>query len=145
MPAAKSVKTSRQEKTKQFDVVYSRLTEMLQKHKDKLSVAVEKPGELWMAVTGAVYRGKPLFFAGVRMGKNYVSYHLMSVYMRKVEMSPELRKRKQGEACFNFASVDEQLFGELDQLTVSGLKNYRPEVLEKDLEAYKKKQARAKL
>jgi len=145
MPATKTVKVSGQEKPKQFDAVYSRLSEMLRKHKDKLSVAIEKPGEFWMAVTGEIYRGKPLVFAGMRMGKNYVSYHLMSVYMREVEMSAELTKRRQGKACFNFAEVDEKLFAELDKLTTSGLKDYRTEVLEKELKAYKKKQARAKL
>jgi hypothetical protein len=139
MAVVKSAKKSGQEKTKQFDAVYSRLSEMLLKHKDRLSVAIEKPGEFWMAVTGAMYRGKPLVFAGVRMGKNYVSYHLMSVYMRKVEMSPELKKRLQGKACFNFSTVDEKLFGELDELTTSGLKDYRPEVLEKESKWYKMK------
>ncbi|HEY4838112.1 MAG TPA: hypothetical protein VIH72_05875 [Candidatus Acidoferrales bacterium] len=139
MAAAKTAKINPQEKTKQFDAVYSRLSEMLLKHKDRLSVAIEKPGEFWMAVTGATYRGKPLVFAGVRMGKNYVSYHLMSVYMRKVEMSPELKKRLQGKACFNFSTVDEKLFGELDTLTALGLKDYRPEVLEKESKWYKKK------
>jgi hypothetical protein len=139
MPATKSTKINRKEKTNQFDAVYSRLSEMLLRHKNKLSLAIEKPGEFWMAVTGATYRGKPLVFAGVRMGKNYVSYHLMSVYMRKVEMSPELKKRLQGKACFNFSAVDEKLFGELDELTASGLKDYRPEVLEKESKWYKKK------
>jgi hypothetical protein len=139
MAVAKSAKLNRQEKTKQFDEVYSRLFGMLRKHKDKLSVGVEKPGEVWMAVTGATYRGKPLLFAGVRMGKNYVSYHLMSVYMRKVGMSAELKKRLQGKACFNFAAVDEKLFKELDELTASGLKDYRPEVLEKESKWFKKK------
>lgn len=138
MPVAKSAKLGSQEKVKQFDEVYSRLFGMLQKHKDRLSVGMEKPGEVWMAVTGAMYRGRPLFFAGVRMGKNYVSYHLMSVYMRKVEMSAELRKRLQGKACFNFSTVDEKLFKELDKLTTSGLKDYRPEVLEKESKWYKK-------
>jgi hypothetical protein len=139
MPATKSTKINRKDKTNQFDAVYSRLSEMLLRHKNKLSLAIEKPGEFWMAVTGATYRGKPLVFAGVRMGKNYVSYHLMSVYMRKVEMSPELKKRLQGKACFNFSTVDEKLFGELDKLTASGLKDYRPEVLEKESKWYKKK------
>lgn len=138
MPAIKSKKVNRHEQAKQFDLIYKRLNEMLRKHKDKLSVGLEKPGEIWMAVTGAMYRGRPLFFAGVRMGKNYVSYHLMSVYMRKVEISPELKKRMQGKACFNFSEVDEKLFGELDKLTASGLKDYRPEVLEKESKWYKK-------
>jgi hypothetical protein len=139
MTAAKEEKLNREEKAKQFATVYSRLSEMLLRHKERLSVAIEKPGEFWMAVTGATYRGKPLVFAGVRMGKNYVSYHLMSVYMRKVEISPELKKRLQGKACFNFSTVDEKLFGELDKLTASGLKDYRPEVLEKESKWYKKK------
>ena len=58
MAAAKSAKSSGKEKAKQFDVVYSRLSEMLRKHKDKLSVAIEKPGEFWMAVTGAMYHAE---------------------------------------------------------------------------------------
>jgi len=29
----------------------------------------------------AVHKGKPVWFAAIRMGKNYVSYHLMPVYM----------------------------------------------------------------
>ena|SRR5579862_7682091 len=142
MPAAKSTKVNRHEQKKQFEAVYLRMAKMLHKHKDKLSVAIEKPGEFWMAVTGAMYRGKPLVFAGVRTGKNYVSYHLMSVYMREVEISAELKKRMQGKACFNFASVDEKLFKELDQLTTSGLKDYRPEVLEKEAKWYKENKRR---
>jgi len=137
MPATKTVKVNRQ--AKEFGEVYSRLCKMLRKHKDKLSVAVEKPGTLWMSVTGAIFRGKPLFFAGVRMGKKYVSYHLMSVYMRKVEMSPELKKRMQGKACFNFSAIDEKLFSELEKLTATGLKNYRPEVLQQEFKAHERK------
>ena len=124
---------------KNLDPVYSRLCEMFTRHKGKLSVAVKKPGTLWMAVTGAMYRGKPLFYGGVKMGKNYVSYHLMSIYMLDVEISPELNKRKQGKACFNFAEVDEKLFGELDRLTVAAMKDFTPEILEKRLAAYKTK------
>jgi hypothetical protein len=73
------------------------------------------------------------------MGKNYVSYHLVTVYMSKVKMSPELKKRMQGLGCFNFTSIDEKLFGELDKLTSDGLKNYSGKTLEKKMEARKKK------
>jgi len=139
MPATKSTKANRQEQAKKFDAVYSRLCQLLRKHKNKLSVMVEKPGTLWMDVTGELYRGKPLFFGGVRLGKNYVSYHLMPVYMTKVGLSPELKKRMQGKACFNFSSVDEKLFGELDKLTAEGLKNFNAENLEKKVKAYKNK------
>jgi hypothetical protein len=139
MPATKPVKANRQEQAKEFGAVYARLCQMLRKHEGKLSVAVEKPGTLWMEVTGAIYRGKPLYYGGVRMGKNYVSYHLMSIYMRKVPLSAELKKRMQGMTCFNFTSIDEKLFGELDKLTVDGLNDFRPEILDKELKIYQKK------
>jgi|SRR5579864_5831010 len=135
----KTVKPNRQEQTKQFEAVYARLCELLGKHKGTLSVGIEKPGTVWMSVIGETYRGKPLYYAGVRMGKNYVSYHLVTVYMNKVKMSPELKKRMQGKGCFNFTSIDEKLFGELDKLTAEGLKNYSGKTLEKKMEARKKK------
>jgi hypothetical protein len=135
----KTVKPNRQEQAKQFEAVYARLFKLLSKHKDKLSVGIRKPGTIWMSVNGETYRGKPLYYAGVRMGKNYVSYHLVTVYMNKVKMSPELKKRMQGLGCFNFTSIDEKLFSELDKLTVEGLKNYSGKTLEKKMEARKKK------
>jgi hypothetical protein len=137
--SAKSGKVNNQGQTKQFEAVYTRLYELLRKHKDKLSVGIEKPGTIWMSVNGETYRGKPLYYAGVRMGKNYVSYHLVTVYMNKVRMSPELKKRMQGLGCFNFTSIDEKLFGELDRLTTEGLKNYSGKMLEKKMGARKKK------
>src|SRR6266571_9474424 len=66
---------------------------------------------------------QPLCFGGVRRGKNYVSFYLMSVYacpdLLKA-MSPELKKRMQGKSCFNFKEVDKKLFGELKTLTKDG-------------------------
>ena len=138
MPA-KTAKANRQEQAKQFEAIYARLCELLGKHKDKLSVGIEKPGTIWMSVIGETYRGKPLYYAGARLGKNYVSYHLVTVYMNKVRMSPELKKRMQGKGCFNFTSMDEKLFSELDKLTVEGLKNYSGKTLEKKMDARKKK------
>jgi hypothetical protein len=141
LKATKTVKTKgrAQDAANNLYAAYARLCQMLTRHEGKLSVAVRKPGTLWMAVTGAIYRGKPLFYAGVRMGKNYVSYHLMSIYMREVAISQELKKRKQGRACFNFTDVDEKLFDELDRLTVEGMKDYRPEILEKLVASHRKK------
>jgi hypothetical protein len=134
-----TAKMNRREKAKQFEAIYARLFELLNKHKGKLSVGIEKPGTIWMSVNGETYRGKPLYYAGVRMGKNYVSYHLVTVYMNKVKMSPELKKRMQGKGCFNFASMDQKLFDELDQLTTDGLKNYTGKMLEKKMGALTKK------
>ena len=71
--------------------------------------------------------GKPLWFGGVEVKKNYVSYHLMPVYVNPELLdgvSPELRKRMQGKSCFNFAREDEPLFGELARLTEAAFRDY---------------------
>ena len=60
------------------------------------------------------------FFAGVRVGKRYVSYYLMPIYALPdlvANISPELGRRMQGKSCFNFTTVDENLMTELDALT----------------------------
>jgi hypothetical protein len=66
-----------------------------------------------------------MMFAGVRLGKRYVSYYLMSVYLRPdTVISPELTKRRQGKSCFNFTKIDEALFDELTDLTAHGRTQY---------------------
>jgi hypothetical protein len=73
---------------------------------------------------------QPLCFGGVRLGKNYVSFYLMSVYTSPDDihgMSPELKKRMQGKSCFNFKVVDEKLFGELARLTKAGAARFNDE------------------
>jgi hypothetical protein len=54
------------------------------------------------------HKGQPLEFASVRVGKAYVSFHLMPLYMSPRLtglISPELKKRMQGKSCFNFKTV----------------------------------------
>ncbi|HXX62616.1 MAG TPA: hypothetical protein VEO56_02365, partial [Bacteroidota bacterium] len=71
--------------------------------------------------------GRSVGFGGVRIGKAYVSYHLMSVYVlpeQRRRISPALRKRMQGKSCFNFTEVDESLFAELGELTVAGAEKF---------------------
>ena len=68
-----------------------------------------------------------IFFAAVRIGKAYVSFHLMPVYACPdllKDLSPELKKRMQGKSCFNFNRVDDQLFRELKKLTRSGFDKF---------------------
>lgn len=67
-------------------------------------------------------------FAAVRTGKGYVSYHLLPIYMNphlQNKISAELKRRKQGKACFNFSQPDEKLFAELAELTRLGLESFR--------------------
>jgi hypothetical protein len=66
-------------------------------------------------------------FAMVTIGKRYVSYHLMCVYLEPgllAGVSPELTHRMQGKSCFNFTKVDDVLFDELEALTVRGKQLY---------------------
>jgi hypothetical protein len=73
---------------------------------------------------------KPLYFGGVRKGKNYDSFYLMSVYATPdllKGMSPDLKKRMQGKSCFNFKTVEESLFQELATLTKAGFKKFSDE------------------
>lgn len=52
----------------------------------------------------------------------------MPVYMNPAmqkRISPELKKRLQGKACFNFSEVDAGLFRELADLTAAGFEGYR--------------------
>ena len=68
-----------------------------------------------------------LMFGSVRIGKRYVSYHLMCVYLQPellASMSPELRRRMQGRSCFNFTTIDEGLFDELSAITSKGREQY---------------------
>jgi len=64
----------------------------------------------------------------VKIGRGYVSYHYMPVYMSpalKAGMSKALRARMQGKACFNFKTPDEALFRELEELTARGFSAVR--------------------
>ena len=62
--------------------------------------------------------------------KNYVSFHLLYLYYNPAAnkaLSPALKKRMQGKACFNFTAVDEDCFAELGRLIGDGLKIYKSE------------------
>ena len=84
-------------------------------------------GGLSLEIAGL--EGKPWgYVAGTRVGKRYVSYYLMPVYgspALRATVSPKLEKRMQGKACFNFTTIDEELFAELAEVTRSGIKAYR--------------------
>jgi hypothetical protein len=75
-------------------------------------------------------QGREVWFGGVQIKKNYVSYHLMPVYACSDlldNISPELKKRMQGKSCFNFKTVDRALFKELGALTQQGYQRFKTE------------------
>jgi hypothetical protein len=111
-----------------FATVAARLREILLPYSRQFAITRDEPGAMALEVRGR--EGQPAgYFAGIRVGKRYVSYYLMSVYAFPSElegMSPELRRRMQGKACFNFTRVDEPLMAELAELTARGAVRWGP-------------------
>jgi hypothetical protein len=73
---------------------------------------------------------REVWFGAARIGKRYVSYHLMPVYACPdllEGISPTLKKRMQGKSCFNFTRVNEKLFEELEVLTEQGYARFKKE------------------
>ena len=120
-------KTAPAKSAKDFPAVFAALKKILTPYEKRLSVVRYKP-EFYYLETVLPYKGKPLHFGAVRLGKNYVSYYLMPVYMSpdlQKRISTELRKRMQGKSCFNFTKIDPAFFRELTALTAAGFKAFR--------------------
>jgi hypothetical protein len=119
-----------------FPAVFARLKAILTPYAPRMVVV--KDDETWYYLdTKVVGKNKrPIMFAAVRVGKGYVSFYLMCVYCKPewiANMSPALKKRMQGKACFNFTVLDEALFAELEALTKTGAEWFLNGGLEKIL------------
>jgi hypothetical protein len=100
--------------------VFDHLKPILQQHEAGATVTADTPTAYSLDSKRAGPNGKPLFFGAVQVKKNYVSFHLMPVYMFPDLLdgiSPALQKRMQGKSCFNFKTLEPALFDELAQLT----------------------------
>jgi hypothetical protein len=67
------------------------------------------------------------FFAGVRVAPNHVAFHLMPVYTYPHlvdDVSPGLRAHLKGKTTFDFTSIDEAIFAELEDLTARSFEAY---------------------
>jgi hypothetical protein len=110
--------------------VHDRLRAILAPYRESLVATKDGPGGLTREIAGL--EGKPWgYVAGTRLGKRYVSFYLMPVYGSPGLLggiSPGLRKRMQGKACFNFSAIDEDLLAELADLTKRGIEGYRAQV-----------------
>jgi hypothetical protein len=110
-----------------FEAVHARLREIVLIHSDDLVVSRDGPAGMAVEIPGL--EGKPWgYVAGTRVGKSYVSYYLMPMYALPAlrdTISPALAKRMQGKACFNFTTVNEELFAELADVTGRGIAGYR--------------------
>ena len=106
--------------------VFAALRKILIPHAKRMTVIADTD-RVYYLDSKVIFRGKPLFFAAVRRGKAYVSFHLMPIYgcpELRDTLSPGLRKRMQGKSCFNFKSVDAALFKELAAVTKAGAQRF---------------------
>jgi hypothetical protein len=111
-----------------FEDVFSALRAILERNAGKLSVS--EASRTRYCLQGGLHpkHKTPMPIAWVVMGKNYVSFHHMGVYARPELLkgiSKKLQARMQGKSCFNFTSVDETLFTELEVLTVRSFEAFR--------------------
>ena len=111
-----------------FQEIFDALKPIFEDYAGNLGVQVDKPGEYFLETKTAMRKGQRLQFGGVKIGKAYVSFHLMPIYMNpklQEAVSPELRKRMQGKSCFNFTSVDPGHIAELKKLTKAGFDEFQ--------------------
>jgi len=117
----------------EFAAVFAALKAVLAKHANRLSVKADTPIEYTLLTKSPSpfpqHKGQPLYFGSVRLGKAYVSFHLVPVYMCPVlakNISPALKKRMQGMACFNFKTGPEpELVADLKLLTKAAFDDWR--------------------
>ena len=114
-------------KKNDFEATFALLKAIFEPYAAKLVVSSDTDKNYYLETNHIMKNKHRLFFGGVRIGKAYVSFHLMPVYAFPElleRVSPELKRRMQGKSCFNFSSPDEKLFRELAKLTKAGFARF---------------------
>ncbi len=116
----------------EFDAIFARLRAILAPYARTLRVVADEPNSYYLETREKLYKNKPVFFAAVRKGKAYVSFHFIPIYAYpslRQSLSPALRKRMQGKSCFNFTAVDKELFRELKTIAKRGAEGFPEKML----------------
>lgn len=114
-------------KTTEKTAVFQALKEIISSYSDHLDLVTNDELSYYLNTHHIMKNKKPMFFGAVQIKKNYVSYHLMPVYVDPSlldNISDPLRKRMQGKSCFNFKSIEKALFSELAILTEAAYQSY---------------------
>jgi len=109
----------------EFSRIFGALKPVMAEQEGRLAVQKDTSSEYSLVTKGPSpfpqHKGQPMWFGAVKLGKAYVSFHLMPLYMSPTlekQISPALKKRMQGKTCFNFKAVpDEKLLMDLKKLT----------------------------
>jgi hypothetical protein len=116
-----------------FEAVFALLKPVLGKYSKHLRVKADTSVEYTLVGKSPSpfpqHKGHGMYFGSVRLGKAYVSFHLMPLYMNPTltkTISPSLKKRMQGKTCFNFKNRPEaEILSELRRLTQVGFKQFK--------------------
>lgn len=117
-------------KSGNFSALFAKLKAIIEPYNKGLNIVLDDPENYHLDTAFIMKNKKPLFFGAVNIKKNYVSFHLMPVYVNPAlldNISNDLKKRMQGKSCFNFKVIDEALFRELAELTNKGFEFYLSE------------------
>ena len=118
--------------TLDFPAVFDQLKTILKPYEPRLSVTIDSSEGYSLDAPKPGLNKKPMFFGAAVIKKNYVSFHLMPVYVHPElleSLSDQVRKRMQGKSCFNFKALDEHTLVELRQLTERGFDAFRKDGL----------------
>ncbi len=114
--------------TEQFPEIFTQLRRILAGFAPPLHIQTDSAIEYYLNAAPTKRYPGGFFFGAMQIKKNYVSYHLMPVYVSPQLLegiTAQLQKRMQGKSCFNFAHVDPDLFVELAALTQSAFEYYQ--------------------
>jgi hypothetical protein len=110
-----------------FPGAFAALREIMKRHSAGMIVQSDTPTDFTVVTPAIGPNRKPIWFGAVLSKKSAVTYHFLPLYYNptlEAKVPPELQKRKQGKACFNFQRPDAELFAALDRLTNLGRENF---------------------
>ena len=111
---------------------FKKLKKILEQYEGslKLKFDLKEKYELWTdkEVNIAGINKKELFFAGLTLQKNYVSFYFMPIYIEpelKEKLDPELLKLLKGKSCFHIKSIDQELENKINDALQKGYNLYQ--------------------
>ncbi len=111
-----------------FAAVFAALKPLFTRHAKKGVVLHDEPGKYYLGTHEVRAKdGYRTWLGGIEIKKTYVAVHLVPVYADPSlldDISPALKKRMQGKNCFNFRSIEPELFKEMGQLIDTGVKAF---------------------
>jgi hypothetical protein len=108
--------------SKDLTGVYSRLRPILDPYLPRMVVVQDNERGVYLNTHAVMKNGQPLFFASIAINKNYVSFYVfpVSMYPDLLDDIGLLKKRLQGESCFNFRTIDDEQVEAMRRLVERG-------------------------